>query len=157
MSMYECQYCKIKFDNINTKPIILTCNDIICSSCINFKEKVFNNKIFECPVCMNQVSSTNIIFKPLLKEYDNINEKNNEKNNEFPIIIQFNGRHKIQLLVTKDMTIKQLREKIAEKENININNIYLAYKRPLNNDKTLEFYGITKTVVITMISIVIVG
>ena len=152
MPTHECQYCKNKFDNINNKPIMLTCNDIICSSCINFFEAAFGEKIFECPVCMNQVSSTNIIFKPLLKEGGGVDEKNNEKNNEFPIIIRCKDGHKIQLLVTKDMTIKQLREKIAEKENININNIYLAYKRPLNNDKTLEFYGITKTVTIFRIS-----
>ena len=55
------------------------------------------------------------------------------------------------MLVTKDMTVKQLREKIAEKEHFNINNINLAFKRPLNDDKTLEFYGITKTVAITML------
>ena len=55
------------------------------------------------------------------------------------------------------MTIKQLREKIAEKENINKDKIYVSYKKPLNNDKTLEFYGITKTFVITMISSMIGG
>ena len=92
-----------------------------------------NKKFFECSVCMNQVSSTNIINKSILKENYNINGKNKE----FPILIRYTNCQKIELLVTKDMTIKQLREKIAEKENININNIYLAYKRPLNNDKTL--------------------
>ena len=55
------------------------------------------------------------------------------------------------------MTIKQLREKIAEKENINKDKIHSSHKKPLNNDKTLEFYGIIKTVVITVISSVIGG
>jgi len=50
------------------------------------------------------------------------------------------------------MTVKQLREKIAEKEHININNINLEYKKPLKDDKTLVEYGITKTVLITMLS-----
>ena len=148
MSMYECQYCKHKFDSNNNKPILLTCCDIMCSSCINNLETASNKKFFECSVCMNQVSSTNIIIKSILKE----NDKINEKNKEFPIIIRFTDGHKIELLVTEDMTIKKLKEKIADKENININDYYLSYKRPLNNDKTLEFYGITKTVTIMISS-----
>ena len=50
------------------------------------------------------------------------------------------------------MTVKQLREKITEKEHININNINLEYKKPLKDDKTLVEYEITKTVLITMLS-----
>ena len=56
------------------------------------------------------------------------------------------------MLVTKYMTVKQLREKIAENEHININNINLEYKKPLKDDKTLVEYEITKTVLITMLS-----
>ena len=125
----------------------------MCSNCIEHMETALKNKFFECYVCNEKVSSTNIINKCIYnisKEKDNSNINNINK--EFNIVIRHTDSHKIELLVTKYMTVKQLREKIAEKEHININNINLAFKRPLYDDKTLEFYGITKTVTIIRIS-----
>ena len=152
MSCYLCPCCRIEFNKNKNKPIVLSCGDSMCSNCIEYIETALKNKFFECYVCNEKVSSTNIINKCIYnisKEKDNSNINNINK--EFNVVIRSSHFYKFELLVTKDMTVKQLREKIAEKEHININNINLAFKRPLNDDKTLEFYGITKTVAITML------
>ena len=53
------------------------------------------------------------------------------------------------------MTIGQLKDKIEREKGYNKRNFVLAFKKPLNdNSKTLESYGITKTVTITQISTV---
>ena len=96
MSKPQCRYCKNKFDNNNNKPLLLTCGDTICSSCINYTETVLNKKFFEYPVCVNRVSSTNIINKSKLKENLNFDEMNKE----FPILIRYTDCQKIELLVT---------------------------------------------------------
>ena len=71
-----------------------------------------------------KVSTTNIINKIL---YD--------INTEFNICIRDNTKGGIfNLMVTKDMTFKQLKEKRIKEIDFNINDILLTHKRPLNND-----------------------
>ena len=153
MSCYVSPCCRNEFNKNKNKPIVLSRGDSMCSNCIEHMETALKNKFFECYVCNEKVSSTNIINKCIYnisKEKDNSNINNINK--EFNIVIRHTDSHKIELLVTKYMTVKQLREKIAEKEHININNINLEYKKPLKDDKTLVQYEITKTVLITMLS-----
>lgn len=70
-----------------------------------------------------KVSTTNIINKIL---YD--------INTEFNICIRDNTKvGKFNLMVTKDMTFKKLKEKRIKEIDFNINDILLTHKRPLNN------------------------
>ena len=124
----------------------------MCSNCIEYMEACTKNKFFECCVCNEKVSSTNIINKFIY----NISKEN--INNEFDIIIRSDLFDKFELKVTKYMTVKELKLKIAEKKNIRMNDINLAYKKPLFvDDNTLEFYGITKSCYITMFPKMIAG
>ena len=53
------------------------------------------------------------------------------------------------------MTIKQLKNLIKVKHNIEPNTYELAFKKPMiEENKTLESFQVTKTVTITMVSIV---
>ena len=115
--------------------MISSCGHTMCSNCMNNMKTAFNDKFFVCKVCREKVSLTNIINKIL---YD--------INTEFNICIRDNLKGgKFNLMVTKDMTVKQLKEKRIKKIDFNINDILLIQKRPLNNDtKTnkdfFEFY-----------------
>ena len=73
---------------------------------------------------------------------------------EFEIMIRPKGEiEKYSMKVTKNMTVRQLKNKIQKEKGYNINNFDLAFRRPLADlDKTLESYGITKKVTLTQIS-----
>jgi hypothetical protein len=55
--------------------------------------------------------------------------------------------------VRKEMTVGQLKEKIKQQEGIDSSTYELSFKKPLTDiNKTLESYGITRTVTITSIA-----
>ena len=92
----------------------------------------------------------------------NKEEENNEKktkeekislsDDEFEIYIRTRRGEKIILKVKKTMTISQLKNKIFEEYGYNKETYELAFIKPLiDASKTLEFYGIKKTVIISMI------
>ena len=54
---------------------------------------------------------------------------------------------RIEINVRKDYTIQKLKEIIQNKANISKDRLYLAFKKPLSDEKkTLEDYGITRSV-----------
>lgn len=151
MSIHECGSCKAVYKKDTNKPIILSCGDTICSSCISFYRSAENKNKFDCPICCNIAESKNIENKGL---YPKGNISNAPSSNfapvegEFEVNIKLLNNERITIRVTKEMTIETLKNKIAEEKGINKKNLFLTFRKPLNNKKTLEFYGIKKEVTI---------
>ena len=137
-----CKKCKKPYNN---KPTLLSCGDILCSSCIFFYEEWHKKEKFDCPICykeVHSVHSTGFENKPF---YPKNNEKESDKN--FKIYIKNNVGEKYPIEVTKLMTVRQLKERIEEEKGYNKNEYYLEFVKPLNDEpNTLEYYGITNKV-----------
>ena len=91
--------------------------------------------------------------------YNNKNIQNNKpapkpEKDEFEIYVRKkNTQEKFSLLVKKNMKLIELINKIESQEGIKNDTYDLCFKKPLTeNNKTLESYGIIKTVTITMIT-----
>lgn len=159
MSEHVCKTCQITYNKINNKPIILSCGDTLCSSCVNNYKNFLNKDEFECPKCCNMTKSLNVENKSAYPKENtaapsNTNNNPNPVTGEFEILIRPKGEfEKYTMKVTKSMTVRQLKNKIQREKNYNINNFDLAFKRPLIPlDNTLESFGITKKVTLTQIS-----
>ena len=143
-----CGICKEQYNNNKNKPILLTCGDTLCLACINFYKEAGKEEI-ECPKCYSNCKSTNIICKNLQKP--KIESSSSIDDNEFEIFIRTRGGEKIILKVNKTMTISQLKNKIFEEYGYNKEKYTINFKKPLNDiSKTLEFYGIRKSVTLSM-------
>ena len=71
----------------------------------------------------------------------------------FTIKVRLLNGDRIEINVRKDYTIQKLKEIIQDKTNISKDRLYLAFTRPLEDEKkTLEYYGITRSVSILQIS-----
>ena len=159
MSNHECVVCNNIYRKPDYRPIMLSCGDTICSSCINSYKEALKKDEFECPKCCNISKSLNIENK---QAYPKDNAQIQQNNNQIPIEGEFeifirpkNAQEKYSIKVTKKMTIAQLKEKIETEKGINPRNFQLAFKKPLTDlKKTLEEYKIVKTVTLTQISIV---
>lgn len=160
MSENECKTCKKLYNKNENKPIILSCGDTLCSSCIKSYKEFLNKDEFECPKCCNMTKSLNVENKAAYPKEGTVDTTNNSIINqpavegEFEIMIRPKGEiEKYSMKVTKNMTVQQLKKKIQKEKGYNINNFDLAFRRPLADlDKTLESYGITKKVTLTQIS-----
>lgn len=142
-----CGICKEQYNNNKKKPILLTCGHTLCLACINFYKEAGKEEI-ECPKCCSNSKSTNIICKNLQKP--KIESSSSIDDNEFEIFIRTRGGEKIILKVNKTMTISQLKNKIFEEYGCDKENT-ISFKKPLNDmSKTLEFYGIRKSVTLSM-------
>ena len=65
----------------------------------------------------------------------------------FEIYVKLLNGGRIVINVRKDYTIQKLKEIIQNKANISKDRLYLAFKKPLSDEKkTLEDYGITRSV-----------
>ena len=143
-----CGICKWQYNNNKNKPILLTCGHTLCSACINFYKEAGKEEI-ECPKCYSNCKSTNIICKNLQKP--KIESSSSIDDNEFEIFIRTRGGETIILKVNKTMTISQLKNKIFEEYGYNKEKYTINFKKPLNDiSKTLEFYGIRKSVTLSM-------
>ena len=154
MSYNNCPICMNLYNENKNKPYILICGDTACSSRINNYKFIFKNDTFECPKCCMSTKSTNIENKsayPTNKSNIQIYNKKNE--GEFEIYIRTPIEGKFYLKVTKTMTVGQLIKKIEKEKEINLNRYRLSFRKPLiDHTKTLEYYGITKTVTLTLSS-----
>ena len=149
----SCRICKNEYDEDKYKPFLLSCGDTLCQICINFYKESLGSEEFECPICCYpKAKSTNVSNKAAIKKKQISNINNNSlENDEFYIYIQTKWGCKFSLVVKKTMTINQIKEKIIEQEGCKF--FDLAFKKPLyDGSKTLEFYGITKQVTISMIT-----
>ena len=148
-----CIVCKKQYNKNINKPIILTCGDTICNACINNYKESLQKDEFECPKCCSNVKSMNIENKSAYPKIQNLKIESSI-DHEFEIWIRrVFDKQKIILNVKKTMTISQLKDKIKEKYGYNKESYELAFKKPLlNKYETLEFYGITKSVTISMIN-----
>lgn len=90
---------------------------------------------------------------PKEKSTSNYNDNYPNMNGGFEITIRTHSSQKFGIIVTKSMTVKELKEKIIKEHKANFPKEFeLAFKRPLRNTETLEFYGITKPVTLVLIS-----
>ena len=163
MSSHSCRLCKKLYNKNLNKPFMLKCGDTLCLSCIkNYKEALRKDK-FECPTCCTDTESLGVENKAVYPTEEEIqNENNRIKASAAPIAGEFeifirpkSETEKYSLRVTKTMTVGQLKDKIQREKGYNKANYKLAFKRPLADEsKTLESYGITKTITITQISVV---
>lgn len=151
----ECPLCFKKYNNQENKPYILTCGDTMCLKCINYYKEALGKETFECPdCCCKDAKSSGIFNKNVpLNNKDEINQNSNTNNADgfFDLIIREKNGGKFNIKVKKEYTIKKVKEIIKTERNIQ-ENYELAFKSPLLDDKTLEFYKITSTVTITQIS-----
>ena len=153
MSEYNCPLCKKDYNKNRNKPILLACGDTACLECINCYKEVFKKDSFECPTCCIITKSINIENKNLYPKDEGVPISNTHSSTEFEIFIRNQLGQKFFLKVTKTMTVGQLIEKIQREKGYNIHNFGLAFKKPLSDlSKTLEFYGIIKSVTLTMLS-----
>jgi hypothetical protein len=155
MDVFNCKLCKLPYDKNIRKAFMLECGHSACSKCINFY-KDSGKETFECGVCCNDTKATNFENKSL---YSNINNQNanpiqQPSIGEFEIMIRKkNSPDKFTIIVRKEMTVGQLKEKIKQQEGIDSSTYELSFKKPLTDtNKTLESYGITRTVTITSIA-----
>lgn len=154
MSEKICEVCKNYYNKNENRPFILECGDTLCLKCIKSYKEVLKKDIFECPTCYTDTKSLNVENKMAYpKEGEIVSLNSNIKvpeKAEFEVFIKTPfGRDKYSLLVTKTMTIGQLKDKIEREKGYNKNNFTLAFKKPLYDSKTLESYGITRTVTIS--------
>ena len=164
MSENQCKTCTKTYNKNDNKPIILSCGDTLCSSCIKSYKEILDKEEFECPKCCNYTKSLNIENRSAYPKEEttaqqNVNDNPNPVTGEFEIFIRPKGDlEKYSMMVTKNMTVRQLKNKIQREKNYNINNFDLAFKKPLIPlDNTLASFGITKKVTLTQISNVIGG
>jgi hypothetical protein len=155
MTDFKCPICKQDYNKESRKCFILTCGDSACLPCIKFFKDA-NKDSFECGKCCNNTKSANIENKSM---YNNKNIQNNKpapkpEKDEFEIYVRKkNTQEKFSLLVKKNMKLIELINKIESQEGIKNDTYDLCFKKPLTeNNKTLESYGIIKTVTITMIT-----
>lgn len=155
MDDINCPICKEEYDKNTRKAFILLCGHSACSQCIKFYKEA-KKETFECGKCCNQTKSANIENKSL---YPKKKEKPKEnvlkpQKDEFEVYIRKKDKQeKFSVLVKKNMKLQELINLIEIQENISPTSYDLCFKKPLLElDKTLEQYGISKTVTITMIT-----
>ena len=158
----ECPSCKMKYKKNENIPYLLSCQDIICSKCIEFFTKAYSKDKFKCPkCCKEEIKSLNVEIKELYPSDDEtivVNLNAGPVQKEFEIIIKFLDRTRFAIKVFKDMKVGQLITNIAKQKGINENNLKLAFKKTLKEkDKTLEFYGVTGPVTLTQVDTLIGG
>jgi hypothetical protein len=154
MSYKVCCCCKNYYNRNKNKPILLDCGDTLCQSCINFYKTLKDE--FECPICCNSTKSLEIENKSAYPEEGYISASStniqNSGKDEFKITIRAKGSTRFNLIVTKTMTVEQLKDMIQREQGYNKNSYFLSFKKPLQDlYKTLEYYGIIKSVTIQMI------
>lgn len=160
MSEKICQTCNNQYNKGENRPIILSCGDSLCSNCIKKYKEIYKKDSFECPNCCNETQSTNIENKSLYPKENEVISNNSvraQQPGEFEIYIRPKGNDandkKYTIIVYKSMTIGQLKQKINDEKGYDKNLFTLAYTRPLTDEsKTIESYGITRTVTLTQIS-----
>ena len=156
MSEKICKVCKNYYNKNENRPFLLECGDTLCLKCIKSYKEALEKDIFECPTCCTSTKSLNVENKMAYpKEGEIVSLNSNIKvpeKGEFEVFIKTPFGSKYSLLVTKTMTIGQLKDKIEREKGYNKNNLILAFKKPLYDSKTLESYGITRTVTISQIS-----
>ena len=160
MSSHSCEICKKLYNKNKNKPFLLTCGDTICMACIKDYKEALKKDTFECPTCCcGDAKSTGFENKSVYPTEEEIKNANNiSQISQAPVIGEFEifirpKSEKYSIKVTKSMTVGQLKDKILSVKGYNKANYKLAFKRPLADEtKTLESYGITKTVTITQIS-----
>ena len=167
MSDENCPLCFEKYNKEENKPFMLKCGDSLCLRCINYYKTEIGKEIFECPICCNETNSTGIMNKAFrlddAKEKNEKKDNNNNNNNDsmngfFEVTIKSKNSKTFTIKVRKEYTINQVKQIIFEEKKIPPENYNLSWKRPLIQlDKTLENYGITKTVTIIQISNLIGG
>lgn len=161
MSEKICPTCNNQYNRGENRPIMLSCGDSLCSNCINEYTKIYKKDSFECPNCCNETKSLKVENKSLYPKENEVISNNTvriQHPGEFEIYIRPKGTNsndqKYTIIVTKSMTIEQLKQKINDEKGYDKNHFTLTYTRPLTDySKTLEYYGITRTVTITQISI----
>lgn len=159
MSDKKCKVCKNYYNKNENKPFLLECGDTLCLKCIKGYKEALKKDVFECPTCCNNTKSLNVENKMAYPKDGEIQSSNTctqgSTSGEFEIFIRPKVENdKYFLKVTKTMTVGQLKDKIQREKGYNKNNLALTFKIILNDSKTLEFYGITRTVTITQISVV---
>lgn len=152
----ECPACKIKYNRNTNVPIMLSCNDTICKLCINFYTQAYSKEFFECPICCNNTKSEKRENKALYPKDEISNTANTSTSSVtggFQIIIKFLDRSRLTMLVTKNMKVGELKNKVASQKGMNASKLFLAFKQPLkDNGKTLENYGITDEVTLIQVN-----
>lgn len=162
MSKNECPLCFKKFNNQENKPYIMTCGDTICLKCIDHYKEALQKETFECPTCCVETKSTGI-FNKAIDLNDNSNENQNTEDSDnkdgfFELLIRNKtSQEKISIKVKKEYTIGEVKNILYKEKNIPIQSYHLAFRKPLNDENTLESYGIIKTVTITQISDLVGG
>ena len=156
-----CPVCREIYNKNKNKPYVLFCGHTLCSHCIELYKQISQKDRFECFKCCCITQSTNIVnISAYPKEQPKSNYYNNnypKMNEEFEIIIR-NKHEKFSVMVKKSMTIGELKEKILKEHGAYFPKEFeLTFKRPLENTKTLEFYGITKTVTLIKIEFIVGG
>ena len=147
-----CSLCKNLYDKDIHIPFLLGCGDTMCSKCINYYQEVFKQGKIECPICDQYTYSTKIENKKAYPNYTMKDKQSHEKE-EFEIYIKCLDGERFSFKVTRSMTVGQLYEKVQELKGYNKSKFRLFFKRPLyDHSKTLESYGITRTVTIMEIS-----
>ena len=154
MIIDKCGVCLKRYNKQENKPFLLMCGHTMCLKCINYYTKALRKETFECSVCWNNTKSCGIMNLSIpLNNEEKINTNNNTDNAQgfFELFIKLLKGSKCSIKVKKEYTIKQVKEIIKKEKNIQ-EEIVLAFKSPLNDDRTLESYNITKTVTIIQIS-----
>ena len=154
MSDGTCPICKEEYEKNTRKAFILLCGHSACSKCINFYKDA--KRELECGKCCKYTQSANIEIQDAYKKsgtQTNTIASQPEKD-EFEIFVRKKDKNqKFSILVKKDMTLKELTEKIKNQEGIEPKTYSLMFNKPLLEPKqTLQSYGIKKPVTITMIA-----
>ena len=126
----------------------------MCLKCISYYKEALRKETFECPdCCTKDVKSSGIFNKnvPLNNQDEIKKSSSNNTDGFFELIIREKNGSRFSIKVKKEYTIRKVKEIIKIERNIQ-ENYELAFKSPLSDDKTLEFYKITSTVTITQIS-----
>ena len=112
MSIFNCVFCSLAYNNIDKKPKILPCGHIFCEKCISsFVNKALNGIICICPLDNKIHKFLNSFQIPICEQiFENIPLSNlSEKKRKFQIIL-IKWKIKLVSFKSKLILIKKLKK-----------------------------------------------
>ena len=140
----ECPVCFSKY-TVEKYGVKLGCSHIICNEC---SQKLIKDQIVKCPVCLKPSQYINDISK--CKTLEGIiialrgeNSKVNYRDENISILVRNLKGNISEIDVRKTETVMQLKEKVKDIENVEVNSQWLLFNgKALENSSTLESVGI---------------
>lgn len=140
----ECPVCFNKY-TVEKYAMKLGCSHIVCNDCTQI---LLKDEIVKCPICLkpsqfqNDISKCKTIEGMIVALRENKPALNN-LNEKFSILVRNLKGNIAEIDVRKSETVTQLKEKVRNIENVEVNSQWLLFNgKALDNPSTLESVGL---------------